>query len=391
MGVEDDEADVAEDRPVRLDAERRKRARVRRELPQVAPRRWSISKERAHRDQREACLVHDVTVIDVVDELCVPLAERLWQAYRGDVDGPNLIFADRRGGLRRVSEQESRVLMCGLLEQAGKFYSIETPTVEAYQQSGKYALSARSDLTVHGSRSNADRVLNVEFKSGAPTIEQVRKDLEKLARERIPGLWFHTLERSNRLSIARLAAKFRAAWALAGDHGTAADHDIVFAICGLNPEVLFTYRLRLGADTATSVESAFVGALDEWTRVGAGAAEWLSRSKPAIRTAKTRSRDRTGYEQWLISCADIAGGRLLHFNRQGQRYKLRDFTHVDAGGKVRPFHAPDPSSKRLITGTDEFIAAYAPAMVKNVRDEQLPMAQVARWQDVIARAADVRR
>lgn len=82
---------------------------------------------------------------------------------------------------------------------------------------------------------------------------------------------------------------------------------------------------------------------------------------------------------------------LLHFNRQGQRYKLRDFTHVDAGGKVRPFHAPDPSSKRLITGTDEFIAAYAPAMVKNVRDEQLPMAQVARWQDVFARAADVRR
>ena len=62
--------------------------------------------------------------------------ERLWLTYRDEPTAPKLIFADNRAGTRRVSEQEARVLMCVLLEEAGWYYSVETPTAETYQQSG---------------------------------------------------------------------------------------------------------------------------------------------------------------------------------------------------------------------------------------------------------------
>ncbi len=62
---------------------------------------------------------------------------------------PRLIMPGLRDGSARISEQESRVLFCSLLDRTyGYFYSIETPTKEKYQFSGKNPLSARSDLSI---------------------------------------------------------------------------------------------------------------------------------------------------------------------------------------------------------------------------------------------------
>ena len=83
---------------------------------------------------------------------------------------------------RRVSEQESRVLLTQWFERHGFYYSIETPTKGIYQQSGTRWLSARTDITVYGSSvpDPSNRVLNIELKAGQPPWESFRKDFEKL-------------------------------------------------------------------------------------------------------------------------------------------------------------------------------------------------------------------
>ena len=83
------------------------------------------------------------------------------------------------------------------LEREGVPHSVETPTVESYQQQGQSPLSARIDVTVYRSREPDDRILNVELKKGTADDEAFRKDFEKLLRERTNGLWFHTLDIAN--------------------------------------------------------------------------------------------------------------------------------------------------------------------------------------------------
>ena len=103
----------------------------------------------------------------------------------------------KRNGLRRVSEQESKILISQWLTGNGIYYSIETPTRKKYQQSGHAKISARIDVTAYGSSDPRDRCLNMELKAGTSSLEAYRKDFEKLLREGIPGLWFHTLEKAN--------------------------------------------------------------------------------------------------------------------------------------------------------------------------------------------------
>ncbi|MGA1826720.1 hypothetical protein [Microbacterium sp.] len=238
-----------------------------------------------------------VSSLDVIADLWVPLGERLWQTYRNDPAAPKLIFADSRSGTRRVSEQEPRVLMCVLLEQAGWYYSVETPTVETYQQGGTYALSARDDLTVHGSRRSSDRILNVEFKAGTPPVEIFRKGLEKLTREGIPGLWFHTLENATPRKLTALALNMRDAWALLREHGSIATHDIHFAICVLDPAVIFTTRLILGNDLDTRLHTAFAEGLTGWDIHAPDAAAWppVKKLTQSARARGTGPASRSGF------------------------------------------------------------------------------------------------
>ena len=94
----------------------------------------------------------------LVEDLCHPLAGRR-RSVQGDLDdGPRLILPFKRTDTVRVSEQESRVLP-GVRAHPW-FYSVETPTPEAYSQKGASALSGRIDVMVCGSRSATDRVLN---------------------------------------------------------------------------------------------------------------------------------------------------------------------------------------------------------------------------------------
>lgn len=51
--------------------------------------------------------------------------------------------------------------------------------------------------------------MNIEFKAHNPAQEQIRKDIEKLIRERIAGMWFHVLKNVDSRTIPVLFEKIK--------------------------------------------------------------------------------------------------------------------------------------------------------------------------------------
>ena len=141
----------------------------------------------------------------------------LWEAYeRSALDrfiGPRegrLVFPkyrDKLGGSLRVSEQEARFAFVESLNRGSLLYSVEAPTDKLYQFTGKTKMSAQTDLALHNE--NGQRICNVEFKAkgfspSACRHFSISKDLQKLLREPIWGLWFHLLESVNNSTINKL-------------------------------------------------------------------------------------------------------------------------------------------------------------------------------------------
>ena len=108
------------------------------------------------------------------------LSFNLWYLtdVKSDPQGfsPRLILPKRRSGEIRISEQESKILYCGLLNTLNYYYSIETPTEEVYQQTGKTSQSASSDLSLYGyDGKDFKKVANVEFKAHNPDKLNIQK------------------------------------------------------------------------------------------------------------------------------------------------------------------------------------------------------------------------
>jgi len=122
---------------------------------------------------------------------------------------PRLILPENRNKDIRISEQESRILYCGLLNTCNYYYSIETPTEKTYMQTGTKPMSASSDLSLYQHDKGAfKKVMNVEFKAHNPPFKHIKKDIEKLVREDIPGNWFHTLRNTHSKTLPVLFEKF---------------------------------------------------------------------------------------------------------------------------------------------------------------------------------------
>lgn len=176
--------------------------------------------------------------------LCQDVSEKLWKVKSdGGSGSPYLIFPKKRDGSTRVSEQESKIIFSQWFERHAVFYSVETPTQNVFMQKGSTPLSARIDLTAYSERNPSARILNIELKSGNPDSEQFRKDLEKLLREGVPGLWLHTLAAANENTWLSIRKKIEASLYGLEKHSTPAMHTIHFAFCVLKDSMLVEFDL----------------------------------------------------------------------------------------------------------------------------------------------------
>ena len=141
----------------------------------------------------------------------------LWHAYdRIGVPGPyppdmgRLLFPQYHGqqaGTWRVSEQEARFSFGESLCRGLYWYSAEAPTSKLYRFTGLTPLSGQTDLAVFDA--DGRRICNVEFRAkglspSAKTHFPVFKDMQKLLREPVWGLWFHLLSSTNNSTIVGL-------------------------------------------------------------------------------------------------------------------------------------------------------------------------------------------
>lgn len=153
-----------------------------------------------------------------ISAACNRADEGLWAAFsrsqgRKVVGSPTgkLLFPEYRGGNLRVSEQEARFAFVEALAPGALTYSVEAPTSKLYKFTGKSPLSAQTDLAIHDEA--GARICNVEFKAKgvSPSAEKhfhIYKDLQKLMREPLWGLWFHLLEGVDNSTIRNLLTVF---------------------------------------------------------------------------------------------------------------------------------------------------------------------------------------
>ncbi len=147
-------------------------------------------------------------------EACKRTDIGLWDAYTRSVGGQPINsgagrlcfpqYRDKKG--LRVSEQEARFSFVEALAQGPLRYSVEAPTSKLYSFSGTTSRSAQTDLRLH-SESGTD-VCNVEFKAKGVSLSaqdnsSIYKDVQKLLREPLWGLWFHLLEGIDNSTISK--------------------------------------------------------------------------------------------------------------------------------------------------------------------------------------------
>jgi hypothetical protein len=258
----------------------------------------------------------------IKERLCREVAASLWAVYHERPDAPHQIWPAKRDDSTRVSEQESKILITQWLERNGVFYSIETPTREMYTQKGNAALSARIDVTVYGSRDPVDRILNLELKAGTATLEAFRKDLEKLLRESVPGLWFHTLTKASDATWHSIEDKMRESLDRVLEHAEAATHSVHFAFCVLEQPMLVEFDLDFSADWRDHLVRRFRDGQRSPLRP-----TWTPNAATLrAATPRTTARSYTGTEQKaLVYVPSIEPRSFIHLSTKGDSYALRSF------------------------------------------------------------------
>ena len=194
------------------------------------------------------------TLIDDIREINRRVCYDLWSIVTVNQQAaglsPRLILPKKRDKSIRISEQESRILYCSVLNRLGYYYSIETPTNETYSfTTGSGGRSASSDLSLYVAVAGKfQKVANVEFKAHNSNINNIRKDIEKLIREpnynpqaadtdiqnRIVGNWFHTIANIDSGTLVSLFKKFMASFIKCEDNVTSQPVSIFFTICILD-------------------------------------------------------------------------------------------------------------------------------------------------------------
>lgn len=178
---------------------------------------------------------------------------------------PRLIFPKKRKkvkneDVKRISEQEARILYCNILNNFNYFYSIETPTNETYQQTGNTPLSALSDLSIYRYIDNGfEKMANVELKAHNPATKNISKDIEKIIREEKDGNWFHVLKNIDKATLPSIFNKF--IYSFEKYEGKGSKKYILFCICILEKKFsiikYFNYNPSFGKNISNLMEEFF--------------------------------------------------------------------------------------------------------------------------------------
>ena len=162
---------------------------------------------------------------------------------------PKLIIPKRRDGSDRISEQEARFLFTTLLNSFNYYYSVETPTKNTYIQSGKKPTSAASDLSLYkNEHSTLQKILNIEFKAHNPPKDQIKKDVEKLLRENVPGCWNHLLKNVDSGTIPSLFKKIKDSIVKIKTNNKINQSEILFSVCIIEKKVAIQKLLNISKD-----------------------------------------------------------------------------------------------------------------------------------------------
>ncbi len=277
--------------------------------------------------------------------MCRDVAAGLWALYHGRPDAPRLILPSKRDGLLRISEQESKILITQWLESHGVCYSIETPTTERYQQSGQAQLSARIDITAYECRDAARRALNIELKAGTASLESFRKDFEKLLREGLPGLWFHTIQSASEDTWRTLANQMEEALRRVASHADTAHHTIWFAFCVLEIPQLVQFEVNFDGEWRGQISRTLARARGDAFRPQYEAAGPARRGADLPRDSSSRTS--FGKQQKLLIYApSINRASFLHLSIKGDSYALREFPQ--SGPPRRWVLADCPTTSQLL-------------------------------------------
>ncbi len=212
-----------------------------------------------------------MTTLRNVLELCPQVAQAACDLYHRQLApsgtvGRHLVHP-YKGVTLRCSEQETRIIFCQALEAAGFWYSLETPTYWRYKQSGEGSTRARSDIAVYSDIPSVEKSLpsvRIELKAygGKIAEEDLRKDLEKLVRENVDGILFHTSPTADKRTLPRVIQKIANAFDQLATAGylTSRKHTIAIALCVLKRRELWICQLRL--DVAGEIGRVLSTALD---------------------------------------------------------------------------------------------------------------------------------
>lgn len=162
---------------------------------------------------------------DVVDKVYNYNDESLEKTNAKEA-GSRIIFprySEKRGGTRRISEQELRFIFieqfnsyCNEHPELNLFYSVETPTEFKFDFSNKDnphvikdgeggGQSAMFDTTIHDDKGK--RLCSIEFKANNPERFCYHKDFVKLEREPGLGFFVQIIEKENSRTMRNIIDK----------------------------------------------------------------------------------------------------------------------------------------------------------------------------------------
>ena len=282
----------------------------------------------------------------LLNQVCTDLAQMYPSEQQPSEYG--LVFPSKRDGTLRISEQEAKLLFVQHLTVDRRYcFSVETPTGETYQQKGKTPISARVDLTIFGS--DRKPVAHIELKAHNCTVEAIRKDLEKLLRERTTGMWFHTLHRADGRTLDTLIGKFKSAFSLLPECLRTNDRSYLIAFFVLEDARLHWQWLHLSGDDARNREA--VAAMfgedvhrSRWTTAKFRDSDAGQASNAPARTEQSKARGKGSREAFFVFIPTLAPHTFLHLSVRGGSYRLRQYDLRRPGERPRAFTVPSCSS-----------------------------------------------